>query len=140
LGLDDRRAYASNWNLQAFYQCYNNFAGFVDFCVSSAEDCREGCGNPATGSCLNGCDLNQSDCGADSTHYFSNCLYENVFSFEMEHCPSAPEAAFVCDGAYESCLSAADGIEDEQAVNSLVAECMDSHYDCLQKSGIWQCY
>ena len=101
-------------------------------CQFDRADCY---GNVITGSPLH------DRTGHNSLAYegdgLSGCLNDVVFQMEM--CPNAEEAASLCDAAFTGCEAAALGIEDEQDANSLVAGCMYTQYQCLQKSGLWQC-
>jgi hypothetical protein len=146
LGLSEQKVEA-RLDIPAMYQCYNNFASFVDFCTNRGNLCRNpqndscNCGGDPTciASCVQECNTRERECGYDSTHYFGNCMADNAFSFEMEECPNAPEAAGICDAAMSSCEAAAQNIPDAQEANALVAECMYTHYSCLQDSGLWAC-
>lgn len=132
-------------------QCYNDFANEMDSAYNNWYSCRFnacefGCqGNQACiASCYDECnqflvqDLGTAITGSALEDGFSDCLMENVF-FTPEMCPTAPEAAAVCDAAYQGCLSAVENIEDQQAAMSLAADCWWTWDQCVDASGYWDC-
>lgn len=121
-------------NIFEIDSCNNEFDSDMSSCDAAYGLCMAGCSDEP---CRTACGLSRASCYSNATSDYGDCLNDVVF--EMEMCPNAPEAAALCDAAFTGCEAAAMGIEDEQEANALVADCMYTHYQCLQKSGLWQC-